>query len=66
MSGKSTSTSFFAAAAAKAKQLERSMTNDFKDFKSAVKDAGVAGGLKHVGKNIEKLAKDSSRLNRDE
>ena len=62
----SSSTSFFAAAAARAKALELSVANDFRDFTSAVKDNGVAGGLKHVSKNIEKLAKDSSRLNRDD
>ncbi|OUS43619.1 putative integral membrane protein conserved region-domain-containing protein, partial [Ostreococcus tauri] len=45
--------SFFAQAAARAKeQIEK----DFKDFSDAVKDAGVVGGIAHVSKNIERLA----------
>ena len=49
--------SFFA----RAKQLERSIADDFKDFTNAVKDRGIVGGVTHVSKNIEKLASASSR-----
>ena len=56
---KSTS-SFFAQAKSFTQKLERSFGDDFKDFTAAVKDAGVAGGLKHVSKNIEKVIAPTS------
>lgn len=56
--------SFFAQAAARAKQFERSVTNDFKEFSNALKDAGVVGGIAHVSKNIERMA--ASSTNRSE
>jgi hypothetical protein len=52
--------SFFAQAKSFTQKLERSFGDDFKDFTAAVKDAGVAGGLKHVSKNIEKVIAPTS------
>lgn len=45
----------------RAKQLERSIADDFRDFTNAVKDRGIVGGVTHVSKNIEKLASTSAR-----
>ena len=49
----------------RAKQLERSIADDFKDFTNAVKDRGIVGGVTHVSKNIEKLASASARASSD-